>query len=523
MSEPPAESRLIPLAEVTVVIPALNEEESLPEVLRRLAALGLRSIVVVDNGSSDDTAAVAHRLGASVVSEPRRGYGRACWAGSEARPASARWILFANADGSDDLESFPEMMEAAERGAELVLGRRPAGPDQRDHLTEAQRFGNWLATLLMRVLWGRRYGDLGPLRLISREALDRLGMQNRGFGWTVEMQVRAVEEALSVAEVPVRNFARTAGTSKISGSVKGSVQAGGVILATIFKLWLCRPIMQRWMQAVAALGMVLGAVLMVPWGVLGRVGQAPQFLAAAGIMGAGYALSWVLRSPRAALMWTVAVLVRLILLVMEPGYDIWRYLWEGRVTFAGLNPYQMAPNAQALSFLQDAAVWPQVGHPALTAVYPPLAQLSFAGITAASSTVLAFKLVFVLADLGVALLLHRRFGLSSAMLYAWNPIVVYSFAGGGHYDSLFLLPLVGGLMLADKESGGTRWLSSAVLAGVSMALKYASGPLAFWWLWQGWNRGGPRMAAATGPSPAPAPSRPESHGPVPSIQPAEIS
>ena len=233
------------LQNVVVVIPALNEEASLPQVITRLRQVGLNCIRVVDNGSQDRTAAVAQRCGAEVIREPRRGYGQACWTGCQNLPAEVEWILFCNADGSDDLEGIPQLLAATEGGAEFVLGARTANVDGKDYLTAVQRFGDKLAVTLMWLLWGARYADLGPLRLISRRAFERLKMQDRGFGWTVEMQVRAVEVGVRTAQVQVRNFPRHAGVSKISGTFKGSVQAGTIILATIGVLWLKRRQIQR--------------------------------------------------------------------------------------------------------------------------------------------------------------------------------------------------------------------------------------------------------------------------------------
>jgi len=235
----PGSPRAMP-ENVAVIIPALNEEASLPGVIARLRKLGLNHIRVVDNGSRDRTAEIARECGAEVLSEPKRGYGQACWTGCKNLPADVEWILFCNADGSDDIERVSAMMRATENGAEFILGSRVSKGKRDDHLTVPQRFGNRLATALVRLLWHADYADLGPLRLISRRAFERLNMQDRGFGWTVEMQVRAVEEGVKVAEVQVRNFPRSAGVSKISGTVKGSIQAGTMILSTIASLWLRR-------------------------------------------------------------------------------------------------------------------------------------------------------------------------------------------------------------------------------------------------------------------------------------------
>ena len=195
----------------------------------------------------------------------------------------------------------------------------------------------------------------------------------------------------------------------------------------------------------------------------------------------------------------MAVSTRVILLFMHPGDDIWRYIWEGHMTLAGFNPNQLAPNSAALEQLRDAIVWPHVGHPTLTTVYPPLAQIGFAVVAWFSPSVFVFKLVFTLADLGVAALLLKRFGRIAALVYAWNPLVIYSFAGGGHYGSLFILPLVGALLLASSASSSSRkFFWSGLLLRCSVAIKWASGPLVLWWLWRAWRERGLRGAAWTG-------------------------
>jgi glycosyltransferase involved in cell wall biosynthesis len=228
------------LAGTMVIIPALNEEMALPGVLRDLRALGLRRVRVVDNGSADRTPEVARELGADVHSEPVRGYGAACWRGMADLGADVTWVLFCDADGSDDLSELPSLFGAAAAGAEFALGDRRASAEGRATMTPQQNFGNALATLLIRLGWRHRYRDLGPLRLISRPALDRIAMRDRGFGWTVEMQIRAIEEGICTVEVPVGYRRRQGGRSKISGTILGSVRAGTVILSTVAKLWLHR-------------------------------------------------------------------------------------------------------------------------------------------------------------------------------------------------------------------------------------------------------------------------------------------
>lgn len=217
---------------VGLVIPARDEAEALPRVLPALPPW-LAQVIVVDNGSSDGTAAVARSLGAEVVAEPRRGYGRACLAGIAALDPAVTTVVFMDADASDRPDDMPALLAPIARGeAALVIGSRTRGVAERGALTPQQRFGNALACGLMRAVWGARFSDLGPFRAIDRAALARLAMQDETWGWTVEMQVRAARLGLAVAEVPV-GYRRRIGQSKISGTVSGSIRAGAKILYVI--------------------------------------------------------------------------------------------------------------------------------------------------------------------------------------------------------------------------------------------------------------------------------------------------
>lgn len=228
-------ARIVSLASIWVVIPALNEAVSLPSVIARLRRQGIVNIRVVDNGSTDDTCAIAQQAAVDVLIEPRRGYGMACWRGIQDLPPSAAWILFCDADGCDDIEALPHFLERANDGADLIIGNRLAGRDSRRNLTLPQRFGNRLATTLIRWIWRQHFTDLGPLRLVKRDLLDLIAMEDRGFGWTVEMQIRAAQLRAPTAEVAVHYHPRKHGRSKISGTVRGVVMAGSVILGTIGK------------------------------------------------------------------------------------------------------------------------------------------------------------------------------------------------------------------------------------------------------------------------------------------------
>jgi glycosyltransferase involved in cell wall biosynthesis len=217
---------------VAVVIPARNEAEALPGVLGEIPVGYIHQVIVVDNGSTDGTAGVARRCGASVVREPVPGYGRACLAGLAALDPLVDTIVFMDGDHSDYPEELPRLLAPIERGeADLVIGSR-VQQAERGSLTPQQRFGNRLACVLMRAFFGVRYSDLGPFRAIRREAMEWLGMRNQGFGWTVEMQAKAARLGLRIVEVPVR-YRRRIGHSKISGTISGTIRAGVAILSTI--------------------------------------------------------------------------------------------------------------------------------------------------------------------------------------------------------------------------------------------------------------------------------------------------
>ena len=218
---------------IAVVIPVYNEEQSLPLVLADIPADLVERVVVVDNGCTDRSAELARSAGAVVVEEPRRGYGSACLRGITATEG-CDVVVFLDGDYSDYPEDMRELLRPVLRGeADLVIGTRMVRAESRRALLPQARVGNWLASRLMRLLFGIRCTDLGPFRVIRREALMRLGMRDPDFGWTVEMQLRARLRGLVVTELPVR-YRQRVGVSKITGTRRGTVAAGYKILGTIF-------------------------------------------------------------------------------------------------------------------------------------------------------------------------------------------------------------------------------------------------------------------------------------------------
>ncbi len=225
---------------VTVIIPAYNEQDALPSVLRDLPEVG--RVIVANNASTDQTVAVAVEAGATVVDEPRRGYGSACLAGMrelqrliDDGDSAPDIVVFLDADYSDHPDQLPDLVAPIfENRADFVLGSRILGEREPGAMPPQSLYGNKLACGLMRLLFGARHTDLGPFRAISYPQLLALEMSDTNFGWTVEMQIKAAKAKLRTLEIPVR-YRRRIGTSKISGTVRGAFSAGWKILYTIAK------------------------------------------------------------------------------------------------------------------------------------------------------------------------------------------------------------------------------------------------------------------------------------------------
>jgi len=216
---------------VDVIIPALNEEQALPRVLAEIPRPPVRRIIVADNGSSDRTAAVAQELGAEVVRERERGYGAACLRALEhLADDPPEIVVFLDGDYSDHPGELPSLIDPICDGdADMVIGSRARGRRERGALSPQQRVGNAIACAALRVLYGVRYTDLGPFRAIRWDTLQALEMQDRNYGWTIEMQIKAAKRNVAYREVPV-SYRPRIGVSKVSGTVRGSLSAGTKIV-----------------------------------------------------------------------------------------------------------------------------------------------------------------------------------------------------------------------------------------------------------------------------------------------------
>jgi glycosyltransferase involved in cell wall biosynthesis len=225
-------------ANVSVIIPALNEEEPIGDVVRACLATGLpNEVIVVDNGSTDRTAERAQAAGARVISEPKPGYGRACAAGVCALSPPTSIVVFLDGDGSDCPEFMDRLVKPiADRQYDFVIGSRTRGEREPGSMNAQQILSGRGAGFLLGLLYGVKYTDMSPFRAIRRDILDRLGMKERTYGWNLEMQMRVARARLRILEVPVDHRRRAGGESKVSGTLRGTFIAGARILVTLVRV-----------------------------------------------------------------------------------------------------------------------------------------------------------------------------------------------------------------------------------------------------------------------------------------------
>jgi Glycosyl transferase family 2/Glycosyltransferase family 87 len=467
---------------IVVVIPALDEEQAIGEVVRAIPRLA-REVVVVDNGSRDRTAAVARAAGATVVAEPRRGYGQACLTGIAAA-GDADVVVFLDGDRSDEPSQLTDVVAPILEGrADLVIGSRSLGRRAPGAQPWHAVLGTRLCVGLMNLLTGARATDLGPFRAISAEALRRLEMRDRDYGWTVEMQVKAARAGLRVVEVPV-DYRPRIGKSKVSGTVRGTIGAGSKIIATILRYALP-------MRGVAlgAAGLALSACVL-DWALSPPPSSRIAWhLASFGLAFAAYLTALTASrgvSRRGLLACLAAALVWRAMLVAAPpllSNDINRYVWEGRVQGHGGNPYRWSdrPESERWVPLRDE-VYSGLNHKDYTAVYPPLFVLATRAVVAVHDSFTAMKVFLVLCELltlGLLarLLRHRGLPRERLLVLAWSPLALVEIAGSGHNEAFGMLWLAMALLALDLD----RPLLSALAAAAGFLSKYLPGLVAAAW------------------------------------------
>jgi glycosyltransferase involved in cell wall biosynthesis len=226
------------MSAVSVIIPALNEAEPIARVVREVAATKIPAdIIVVDNGSTDQTAERARDAGARVVSEPVPGYGRACMAGIRARWPESDIVVFLDGDGSDCPEFMNQLVDPIAAGThDFVIGSRTRGQREPGSMNFQQIVAGRIAGWMLRLLYGVRYTDMCPFRAIRRDALEKLGMREQTYGWNLEMQMKAARVGLRILEIPVNHRRRAGGESKVSGTLRGTFIAGARIIATLLRI-----------------------------------------------------------------------------------------------------------------------------------------------------------------------------------------------------------------------------------------------------------------------------------------------
>ena len=226
----------IDYSKVFVVIPAFNEEKSIGKVINAIPNVPRKNIVVVNNGSTDQTQQVVESSGATVLFENRMGYGWACLKGCDfVEKMDGETIVFLDGDFSDYPEELPKVIAPIyERDMDLVIGSRALGNREKGSMTIPQEFGNWLSSKLLKIFYGVNYTDLGPFRAMRFDSYKRLGMSDKTYGWTIEMQIKAAQKKMKYCEVSVDYKVRI-GQSKVSGTIKGAVMAGIKIIFAVFK------------------------------------------------------------------------------------------------------------------------------------------------------------------------------------------------------------------------------------------------------------------------------------------------
>jgi glycosyltransferase involved in cell wall biosynthesis len=474
-----------------VIIPVLNEEESLPYVLRNLKSLNFppEEIIVVDNGSTDQSKVVASAEGTIVLFEPIKGYGAACLRALEyikeyqnRIPNNKNQVLiqppcivFIDGDGSDLTSDIPLLLQPIiERKVDFSLGSRILGNSEKGALGFIQKWGNFLSCFLLDFLYNKKFTDLGPLRAIRTSTLFSLDMQDRNFGWTVEMQAKIAEADIPYIEIPVGYRKRKAGVSKVSGNLKGSFLAGNKILTIIFTSYFNFLFRQEskkdWLYFLPVLCLNLFLFSFAEkenWIQLTSI----SLLATLWLAFLDTNLSKIKISVH--FVFLTGILLRIFSLFFNPTLteDFYRTIWDSYLVLSGINPYGFDPY-----FIQNRInlpeeiknIIPLMNSINYNSFYLPLQELFSVVIVALwgiGSAILGLKIFFVLIDIGNLYLLRKLLKSHSAPLfyYAWSPFILMEGISNLHFELIVFLFIM--LYLINFKSNpklGTLYYAMAV-------------------------------------------------------------
>ena len=459
---------------VAVIIPALNEAPSIDLVLKNLPSW-IDTVIVADNGSTDNTAAIARANGAIVVFQPKRGYGAACLSALETlAPFPPDVVLFIDADFSDNPHDALKIAEPVCLGMyDTVLGSRTLGKREKGALTPQQLVGNALATRLIQLIWNTKYSDLGPFRAIQWSVLQRLNMCDATWGWTVEMQIKIAAKGLRFLEVPVE-YRNRIGKSKISGTVSGTIKAGYKILTTIGKYGKL-PLLALF----STLAMAIGVLLLCT--ATNQRQTAPIFWLASTTLWAVlvYCIRTTILSKkiRTAIVYT-ALLGNILAMFMWGilSTDIHRYMWDGHVLKNQVSPYLYAPNSPVLQPLHTNTLPAAITYKELPTIYPPVAQAWFAVSSYIGTSWWGWKIPTLLCLLGSCVAVFRlvriRQGLASSFLmYITAPILLLHGTVDAHLDVIMLFYVLSALVLLEGKQQWWGYIFCGALLGMAIGTK----------------------------------------------------
>lgn len=445
-----------------VIIPALNEEKSIELVLNSLWNLNEKpeKIIVVDNGSSDSTAKVALKMGATILRESKKGYGRSCkkalqWIENQIEKPEI--IVFMDGDYSDFPEDIPSLLKEFNNGFQVVIGSRINGYPEKDSLSKIQIFGNKLSCFFMNLLFKTKFTDLGPLRAISYDVLKNLNMQDNNFGWTIELQCKVAIQKIPYIEIPVRYRSRYSGESKVSRNFMAAIQAGFKILSLIFyfyfqnKLQLFSKELIQWKNYPWFYFLWITGICILIHSKIPRT-YTFQLLTF-------YFIAYIiLLLPSKAktmgkfyLFTGFLIRIPFVFLIPTLSDDYYRYIWDANLLLQGINPYLYTPN-ELIQYLNLSlnSIYQNLNSKDFYSFYPPLflyltiiplfINNIFFNYNYQSIFFYIFflKLIFLFFELGNLLILKKllKYRENNLKYYAWNPLIILEGIGNLHFEIL---------------------------------------------------------------------------------------